>query len=78
MYTEPKRVAIQKEGEEVAEDERTASAKGKGVTTTKGSAQGKKKEETVVLDDTNSVEVRKMKIFTLAPVVYGLNNVKLI
>ena len=77
-YTEPKRVAIQKEGEEVAEDERTASAKGKGVTTTKGSAQGKKKEEAVVLDDTNSVEVRKMKIFTLAPVVYGLNNVKLI
>ena len=36
------------------------------------------KNEPVVLDDTNSVEVNKMNIFKFAPIVFGLNNVKIV
>ena len=41
-------------------------------------AEHKKKEENVVLDDTNSIEIKKLNVYKLTPVVYGLNNVKLV
>ena len=36
------------------------------------------KNEPVVLDDTNSIEINKINIFKCAPIVYGLNNVKIV
>jgi len=39
-------------------------------------AQGK--NEPVILDDTNSIEVSKINVFKFAPVIYGLNNVKIV
>lgn len=41
----------------------------------KGKAPAK---ETVVLDETNSIEVKKNNVFKVAPIIYGLNNVKLV
>ena len=74
-YKEPKREMIKKE-----EEERLPSAKdGKGKPpSSKGKKETKKKEENVVLDDTNSIEIKKLNVYKLAPVVYGLNNVKLV
>ena len=75
-YAEPKRVLIQKEEEEKKEGEKKPT-KPPSRSGPKKDAP-KKKEENIVLDDTNSVEVVKDKIFAMAPLVFGLNNVKLV
>ena len=36
------------------------------------------KNEQVILDETNSVEVNKINIFKFAPILFGLNNVKIV
>lgn len=36
------------------------------------------KNENEVLDETNSVEVNKMNVFKFAPILFGLNNVKIV
>ena len=72
-YKEPKRELIKSENSE----ERLTSAKGKPPSS-KVKKDVKKKEETIVMDDTNSIEVKKLNVYKLAPIVYGLNNVKLV
>jgi hypothetical protein len=76
-YKEPKRVKIEKENNETDINQTNLSNKKddkKKVDPKK--AQGK--NEPVVLDDTNSVEVSKINVFKFAPVIYGLNNVKIV
>ena len=81
-YKEPKRIFIEKKEEEVNNEAADANA----MNNTKNNPKDKKadnkkanaKNEPVVLDDTNSIEVNKMSIFKCAPVLYGLNNVKIV
>jgi hypothetical protein len=75
-YKEPKRVPIEKKEEEnVEEDDKNKKDNKKPNPKDKGKAPAK---ETVVLDETNSIEVKKNNVFKVAPVIYGLNNVKLV
>ena len=74
-YKEPKRIPIEKKEEEnVEEDDKNKKDNKKANPKDKGKAA----KETVVLDETNSIEVKKNNIFKTAPVIYGLNNVKLV
>ena len=76
-YKEPKRVKIEKDNNETDINQTNLSNKKddkKKVDPKKGQA----KNEPVVLDDTNSIEVNKINIFKCAPVVFGLNNVKIV
>lgn len=74
-YKEPKRIPIEKKEEEnVEEDDKNKKDNKKPNPKDKG----KVAKETVVLDETNSIEVKKNNIFKTAPVIYGLNNVKLV
>ena len=36
------------------------------------------KNEPEVLDETNSIEVNKINVFKYAPILFGLNNVKIV
>ena len=75
-YKEPKRVPIEKKEEEnVEEDDKNKKDNKKPNPKDKGKAPAK---ETVVLDETNSIEVKKNNVFKVAPIIYGLNNVKLV
>ncbi|MCQ2815670.1 MAG: hypothetical protein MJ252_00240 [archaeon] len=73
-YKNPKRVLKEEEPQEEHKSKPTTADK------KKEDKKGKetKKTSDIVLDETNSIEVKKQKIFTLAPVVFGLNNVKII
>ena len=74
-YREPKRVPIEKKEEEnVEEDDKNKKDNKKANPKDKAKAT----KETVVLDETNSIEVKKNNVFKTAPVIYGLNNVKLV
>ena len=66
-YKNPKRVLIKVEKPVIIEE-----------TKKKKDEEKKKKEDLTVLDETNSILVNKMEIFQYAPMIYGLNNVKLI
>jgi hypothetical protein len=77
-YKEPKRIKIEKENNENAEVNQTTNTNKKD---DKKKADAKKppaKNEPVVLDDTNSIEVNKLNIFKFAPIIYGLNNTKIV
>ena len=76
-YKEPKRVKIEKENNETDNNQTNLSNKKED----KKKVDPKKvpaKNEPVVLDDTNSIEVNKINIFKCAPIIYGLNNVKIV
>jgi hypothetical protein len=68
-YKCPKRVPLENKEEEKVEDKKDNK---------KDVKKDNKKKEEVVLDETNSVEVKKMNLFKLSPILYGLNNVKLV
>ena len=77
-YKEPKRIKIEKENNENTEVNQTTNTNKKD---DKKKADAKKppaKNEPVVLDDTNSIEVNKLNIFKFAPIIYGLNNTKIV
>ena len=67
-YKTPKRVPL--ENKEEKEEEKKDNKK--------DAKKDNKKKEEVVLDETNSVEVKKMNLFKLSPILFGLNNVKLV
>ena len=75
-YKEPKRVKIEKENETDINQTNISNKKDDKKKVDPKKAPGK--NEPVVLDDTNSVEVNKINIFKFAPVIYGLNNVKIV
>ena len=75
-YKEPKRVKIEKEINELDKENNQLNKKDD-----KKKTEAKKppnKNEPEMLDDTNSVEVSKINVFKLAPILYGLNNVKIV
>ena len=76
-YKEPKRVKIEKEKETNELDKENVPGNKKD---DKKKPDPKKvdKNEPEVLDETNSIEVNKMNIFKFAPIVFGLNNVKIV
>jgi hypothetical protein len=67
-YKTPKRVPL--ENKEEKEEEKKDNKK--------DAKKDNKKKEEIVLDETNSVEVKKMNLFKLSPILFGLNNVKLV
>ena len=76
-YKKPKRIKIEKENNETDNNQTNMSNK----KDEKKKADPKKaqgKNEPVILDDTNSIEVSKINVFKFAPVIYGLNNVKIV
>ena len=74
-YKEPKRVKIEKEINELDKENAPGNKKDD-----KKKPDPKKvnKNEAEVLDETNSVEVNKINIFKFAPILFGLNNVKIV
>ncbi len=75
-YKEPKRVKIEKEQNEADKENSPGNKKDD-----KKKPEPKKapnKNEAEVLDETNSVEVNKINIFKFAPILFGLNNVKIV
>ena len=76
-YREPKRVKIEKDNNETDINQTNLSNK-KDDKKKVDPKKAQSKNEPVVLDDTNSVEVNKMNIFKFAPIVFGLNNVKIV
>ena len=68
-YKTPKRVPLENKEEEKVEEKKDNK---------KDAKKDNKKKEEVVLDETNSVEVKKMNLFKLSPILFGLNNVKLV
>ena len=72
-YKEPKRVKIEKEANE--ENQESPKKDDKKKTDAK---KAPNKNEQVALDETNSVEVSKINIFKFAPILFGLNNVKIV
>ena len=77
-YKEPKRVKIEKENNENIESNPTNNSNKKDDKKKVDAKKPPAKNEPVVLDDTNSIEVNKINIFKCAPVIYGLNNVKIV
>ncbi len=75
-YREPKRVKIEKENNAEEANQANTTKKDDKKKADPKKAQGK--NETVVLDETNSIEVSKINIFKFAPIIYGLNNVKIV
>ena len=75
-YKEPKRIKIEKEQNELDKENIPGNKKDD-----KKKPDPKKapiKNEPEVLDETNSIEVSKINIFKIAPILFGLNNVKIV
>ena len=77
-YKEPKRVKIEKENNNENDVNQANISNKKDDKKKIDSKKVQSKNEPVVLDETNSILVNKMNIFKLSPVIYGLNNVKII
>ena len=75
-YKEPKRIKIEKEQNEVDNQNNPANKKDDKKKPDPKKAPNKNENE--VLDETNSVEVNKMNVFKFAPILFGLNNVKIV
>ena len=75
-YKEPKRIKIEKEQSEVDNQNNPANKKDDKKKPDPKKAPNKNENE--VLDETNSVEVNKMNVFKFAPILFGLNNVKIV
>ena len=77
-YKAPKRQKIEKENNENTEVNQTTNTNKKDDKKKADPKKAPAKNEPVVLDDTNSIEVNKLNIFKFAPIVYGLNNTKIV
>ena len=77
-YKAPKRQKIEKENNENTEVNQTTNTNKKDDKKKVDPKKAPAKNEPVVLDDTNSIEVNKLNIFKFAPIVYGLNNTKIV
>ena len=75
-YKEPKRVKIEKEQNEA--DKENIPGNKKDDKKKPDPKKAPNKNEPEVLDETNSVEVSKINIFKYAPILFGLNNVKIV
>ena len=74
-YKEPKRIKIEKEPND---ENMNINANKKDDKKKPDPKKPAGKNEPVVLDESNSIEVSKMNIFKLAPILFGLNNVKIV
>ena len=73
-YKEPKRIKIEKEINELENQNKENKKDDKKKIDPKKPG----KNEPDVLDETNSVEVNKINVFKFAPILFGLNNVKIV
>ena len=73
-YKEPKRIKIEKEVNEIENQNKENKKDDKK----KNEPKKGGKNEPEVLDETNSIEVNKINVFKYAPILFGLNNVKIV
>ena len=73
-YKEPKRIKIEKEINELENQNKENKKDDKK----KNEPKKGGKNEPEVLDETNSIEVNKINVFKYAPILFGLNNVKIV
>ena len=73
-YKEPKRIKIEKEANEIENQNKENKKDDKK----KNESKKGGKNEPEVLDETNSIEVNKINVFKYAPILFGLNNVKIV
>ena len=75
-YKDPKRIKIEKDIGEL--DNQNNPTNKKDDKKKQDPKKAPNKNEQVILDETNSVEVNKINIFKFAPILFGLNNVKIV
>ena len=75
-YKDPKRIKIEKDIGEL--DNQNNPTNKKDDKKKQDPKKAPNKSEQVILDETNSVEVNKINIFKFAPILFGLNNVKIV